>query len=218
MANGPLKWDEDTKRVYHTGVDKPVLFPMTKGKYGDGVAWNGLTKVTESPSGADETKLYANNGKYGSLRAAEDLDGTIECYTYPDEWMACDGSATIAKGVTATQQNRTPFGLAYRTLLGNDTEGTDHGYIIHLIYGATASPSSKDYETVNDSPAAITFSYEFKTTPTNVAGFKKTSLIEIDSTKVDPTKLRQFETTLYGDDSHAAKLPTPDEVMAAFSD
>lgn len=213
----PLVWDEDTKRLYETGVDRPVLYVIKNGAYSNGVAWNGLTKVTESPSGGDETKLYANNGKYGSLRAAEDFGGTIECYTYPDEWMLCDGSAEIAKGVMAAQQTRAPFGFSYRTMLANDSAGQDYGYKLHLVYGATASPSSKDFDTVNDSPEAITFSYEFTTTPVAVKGHKKTSLIVIDSTKMESTKLKLIEDKLYGTTTTAATLPMPDEIMTMIA-
>lgn len=216
MASKRLVWDADTTRLYETGVDRPVLYLYKNGSYSRGVAWNGLTKVSESPSGGDETKLYANNGKYGSLRAAEDFGGTLECYTYPDEWAACDGSAEAIKGIMVAQQTRAVFGLTYRTLIGNDTESTDHGYKIHIVYGATANPASKDYETVNDSPAAITFSYEFQTTPVIVPGYKKASFLVIDSTTVDQAKLKTFEDIIYGSESADARLPLPEEIFTHF--
>ena len=210
-----LVWDETGKRTYETGVSHGVLYVQTStGTYGKGVAWNGLTAVTESPSGAEATPLYADNIKYLELRSTEEFGATIEAYTYPDEFEKCDGSATIGTGVTIGQQTRHPFGLSYRTILGNDTENNDHGYKIHLIYGATASPSEKGYQTVNDSPEAITFSWEISTTPIDVPGFKPTSSLVIDSTKVEPTKLAEIEKLLYGDTAKEPKLPTPEEIMA----
>ena len=209
-----LVWDETGKRTYETGVSHGVLYVQTStGTYGKGVAWNGLTAVTESPSGAEATPLYADNIKYLELRSTEEFGATIEAYTYPDEFEKCDGSATIGTGVTIGQQTRHPFGLSYRTILGNDTENNDHGYKIHLIYGATASPSEKGYQTVNDSPEAITFSWEISTTPIDVPGFKPTSSLVIDSTKVEPTKLAEIEKLLYGDTATQPKLPTPEEIM-----
>lgn len=219
-----LVWDESGTKLYETGTDRGVLFPLntvTKA-YDKGVAWNGLTAVTESPSGADESALYADNVKYVSLRAAEEFGGTIEAYTYPDEFAACDGSAELATGVYAGQQKRGVFGFCYRTILGNDQDLNDHGYKLHLVYGATASPSEKAYQTVNDSPEAISFSWEFTTIPVAVEGFKPTACITIDSSKADKTKLAALETIIYGtaattgDHPTAAvepRLPLPAEVM-----
>lgn len=220
---GRLVWDADTKRLYETGVDHGVLYPKSDaGAYDKGIAWNGLTAVTESPSGAEATALYADNIKYLNLRSAEDFGGTIEAYTYPDEFMACDGSAELAPGIVVGQQARKPFGLSYRTILGNDAEGNDHGYKLHLVYGADASPSERGYQTVNDSPDAITFSWEFSTTPVAVTGFKPCACLTIDSTKVDADKLAKLEDILYGtdgDESSAtvARLPLPDEVLQILS-
>lgn len=208
-------WDNTGERTYETGVDHGVLYPIQEGGlYTKGVAWNGLTAVTESPSGAEATPLYADNIKYLNLLSAEDFGCTIEAYTYPDEFAECDGSAEIATGVYAGQQARKVFGLCYRTILGNDTDSNAHGYKLHLIYGCLASPSEKSYSTVNDSPEAITFSWEVKSTPVNVSGFKPTAVLTIDSTKVEPSKLAKLEEALYGSESTEAKLPTPDEVVA----
>lgn len=208
-------WDNTGERTYETGVDHGVLYPIQEGgQYTKGVAWNGLTAVTESPSGAEATPLYADNIKYLNLVSAEDFGCTIEAYTYPDEFAECDGSAEIATGVYAGQQARKVFGLCYRTILGNDTDSNAHGYKLHLIYGCLASPSEKSYSTVNDSPEAITFSWEVKSTPVNVSGFKPTAVLTIDSTKVEPSKLAKLEEALYGSESTEAKLPTPDEVVA----
>ena len=208
-------WDNTGERTYETGVDHGVLYPIQEGGlYTKGVAWNGLTAVTESPSGAEATPLYADNIKYLNLVSAEDFGCTIEAYTYPDEFAECDGSAEIATGVYAGQQARKVFGLCYRTILGNDTDSNAHGYKLHLIYGCLASPSEKSYSTVNDSPEAITFSWEVKSTPVNVSGFKPTAVLTIDSTKVEPSKLAKLEEALYGTESTEAKLPTPDEVVA----
>lgn len=213
-----LTWDNAGEKLYETGVDQGVLYVQdTNGTYPKGVAWNGLSSVSESPSGADESAFYADNVKYAALRAAEDYGATVEAYMYPDEWMQCDGSAELADGVFIGQQARKAFGLSYRTLIGNDTEGTAYGYKLHLIYGATASPSEKAYESVNDSPELITFSWEITTTPTAVTGHKPTSCITIDSTKVDKEKLAQLEAKLYGDSSTEASLPSPDEVAAIFA-
>ena len=212
-----LTWDDTGKRLYETGVKKGVLYPQeSDGTYPKGVAWNGLTAVTESPSGAEPTALYADDIKYLSLYSAEEFAATIEAYTYPDEFAACDGSAEISKGVTVGQQARTPFGLCYRTGIGNDTEGTKHGYKLHIIYNAVASPSEKGYNTINDSPEAITFSWEVNTTPVPVTGFDPTASITIDSTKVDKDKLAALEAKLYGSDSEEAMLPTPDEIIEMF--
>ena len=208
-------WDNAGERTYETGVDHGVLYPIQEGGlYNKGVAWNGLTAITESPSGAEATPLYADNIKYLNLLSAEDFGCTIEAYTYPDEFAECDGSAEIATGVYAGQQARKVFGLCYRTVLGNDTDSNAHGYKLHLIYGCLASPSEKSYSTVNDSPEAITFSWEVKSTPVNVSGFKPTAVLTIDSTKVEPSKLAKLEDALYGSASTEAKLPTPDEVVA----
>lgn len=208
-------WDNAGERTYETGVDHGVLYPIQEGGlYNKGVAWNGLTAITESPSGAEATPLYADNIKYLNLLSAEDFGCTIEAYTYPDEFAECDGSAEIATGVYAGQQARKVFGLCYRTVLGNDTDSNAHGYKLHLIYGCLASPSEKSYSTVNDSPEAITFSWEVKSTPVNVSGFKPTAVLTIDSTKVNAEKLAKLEEALYGSESTEAKLPTPDEVVA----
>lgn len=208
-----LVWDQTGEHFYETGVDQGVLYPYVDGAPGNGVAWNGLTAVTESPSGADATNLYADNTKYLSLRAVEEFGGTIEAYTYPDEWEACDGSATPVPGVKLTQQTRTTFGLSYRTKLGNDEKFDDYGYKIHIIYGATASPSEKAYQTINDSPEAITFSWEFETTPVAIPGFKPVAHIEIDSTKLASDKLTALEAKLYGDTSTQATLPMPADLL-----
>lgn len=224
-----LVWDADSKRLYETGVDHGVLYVKnTDGTYPKGVAWNGLTAVTESPSGAEATPLYADNIKYLNLRSAEEFGATIEAYTYPDEFGVCDGSAELAKGVQIGQQARKMFGLSYRTKVGNDTDGEDYGYKLHLIYGCDAAPSERGYQTINDSPSAITFSWTVSTTPVNVDGFKPTASLTIDSTKVDPTKLKALEDILYGSDtstfaedggtSSEARLPLPDEVASIFAD
>ena len=214
-----ITWDDTGKRLYETGTDHGVLYLLGEGgTYDTGVAWNGLTAVNESPSGAEATALYADNIKYLSLMSAEEFGGTIEAYTYPDEFNQCDGNAEPQEGVTIGQQDRAIFGLSYRTLMGNDVDGQGHGYKIHLVYGAQASPSEKAYATVNDSPEAVTFSWEFTTTPVNVTGFKPTASLVIDSTKVDPTDLQTLETALYGGDSAGTpKLPLPDEVIAMFA-
>lgn len=216
-----LVWDKTGDRLYETGVSQGVLYPQSSGTYPKGVAWNGLTTVTESPSGAEATALYADNIKYLNLFSAEEFGATIEAYTYPDEFMECDGSAQYAKGAYIGQQNRKSFGLCYKTLLGNDTDGQDHGYKLHIIYGAMASPSEKAYATVNDSPEAITFSWEVTTTPVNVTGFEPTASIVIDSTKCDATKLTALEKILYGSDeadSEEARLPLPDEIAATLGE
>lgn len=208
-----IVWDESGKRIYETGVRKGVLYLQdSQGAYTKGVAWNGLTAVTESPSGAEPTALYADDIKYLELFSAEEFGATIEAYTYPAEFEKCDGSASLGTGVTIGQQDRATFGLCYRTVLGNDVKGSEFGYKLHLIYGAKAKPSEKGYQTINDSPEAITFSWEISTTPVNVAGFKPTACVTIDSTKIDPDKLTQIETLLYGDTSAEAKLPLPDEI------
>lgn len=207
-----LIWDATGERFYETGVKQGVLYVQEAGEYPKGVAWNGLTAVTESPSGAEATALYADDTKYLNLMSTEEFGATVEAYTYPEEFEACDGSASLAKGVSIGQQKRKTFGLCYRTALGNDTDGSDYGYKLHMIYGALAAPSEKAYATINDSPEAITFSWELTTTPVNVTGHKPTASITIDSTKADKTKLEALEAILYGSDSEEARLPLPDEI------
>lgn len=221
MAKAKIVWDKTGEKLYETGVKNGVLYPQVNGAYPEGVAWNGLTAVTESPSGAEATPLYADDIKYLNLYSAEEFGATIECYTYPDEFAKCDGSAEIATGVSIGQQTRQAFGMSYKTTVGNDTEGANYGYKLHLIYGATASPSEKAYSTISDSPEAITFSYEVTTTPVNVKGFDPTASIVIDSTKVPAEKLAQLEEILYGkdptsegaEDGVAPRLPLPDEIV-----
>lgn len=213
-----ITWDNTGERLYETGVKNGVLYPIQNdGMYTKGVAWNGLTAVTESPSGAEATALYADDIKYLNLISNEEFGATIEAYTYPDEFAECDGSAALAAGVMIGQQKRKTFGLCYRTSLGNDVDGSDHGYKLHLVYGCLAAPSEKAYATINDSPEAITFSWEVSTTPVNVTGYKPTSQITIDSTKVDQAKLTALEDVLYGKDEVEPKLPMPDEVAQMFS-
>ena len=212
-----LVWDKTGERFYETGVRQGVLYPMVDGAYPKGVAWNGLTAVTESPSGAESTALYADDIKYLNLRSTEEFGATIEAYTYPKEFEECDGSAELAAGVTIGQQPRKSFGLSYRTALGNDVENENHGYKLHLLYGATASPSEKAYATISDSPEAITFSWEVTTVPVNVEGFKPTALLTIDSTKVDPAKLTALEDILYGKAEAEARLPLPDEIATLMA-
>lgn len=208
-----LVWDQDASRLYETGVSKGVLYDRgDDGLYKDGVAWNGLTGVTESPSGAEPTDLYADNMKYLSIRSAEEFGATITAYTYPDEFAIFDGSAEITKGVMIGQQARKSFGFCYQTILGNDVKLNDYGYKIHIIYGCTASPSEKAYSTVNDSPEAIEFSWELSTTPVTVEGFMPTATVVIDSTQADPTKLAALEKILYGDEENEPRLPLPDEI------
>lgn len=207
-----LVWDVVGERNYETGVSKGVLYPMVSGAYPKGVAWSGLTTVTETASGAEATPLYADNIKYLNLMSVEELGGTIEAYTAPDEFGACDGTAELTTGVSIGQQPRQTFGLAYQTILGNDTENNKHGYKIHLVYGALASPTERSYATVNDSPEAMTMSWEFSTTPVSVTGFEPTSLVVIDSTKVDAEKLAAFEAIIYGSEDQEARLPLPNEV------
>jgi hypothetical protein len=213
-----LVWDTVGEREYETGVKKGVLFVQkSDGTYENGVAWSGLTAVTESPSGAEETALYADDIKYLSLRSTEEFGATIEAYTYPEEWAVCDGSAEIAPGVMAGQQKRKSFGFSFQSTLGNDTDGNDYGYKIHLIYGATASVSERAYATINDSPEAISFSWEITTVPVEVPGYKVTACLTIDSTKVDKDKLAAFEKILYGSEEAAARLPLPSEVITMFA-
>lgn len=213
-----LIWDQVGERLYETGVDRGVLYQLDEtGAYVDGVAWNGLTTVTESPSGAESNKQYADNTVYVNLISAEEFGGTIEAFTYPDEFGQNDGTAEPAPGVSFGQQSRRPFGLAYRTLVGNDVEGQDHGYKLHLVYGAQASPSEKAYGTVNDSPEAIAFSWEFSTTPVGVADHRPVSLLTIDSTKVDPDDLATLEEILWGTADDDPRMPDPTEVLAIFT-
>lgn len=221
-----LVWDKTGDRYYETGVKNGVLYPIQPdGTYSKGVAWNGLTAVTESPSGAENTPLYADDIKYLNLVSAEEFGATVEAYTYPDEFAECDGSASIADGVMIGQQARKIFGMSYKTTVGNDVDGNSHGYKLHLIYGATASPSEKAYATINDSPEAITFSWEIATTPVNVTGFKPTASLVIDSTKANPVKLASLEEILYGKDptSEGAsdgvdpRLPLPDEIATIMA-
>lgn len=212
-----LTWDVQGERYYETGVSKGVLYPFKEGKYSKGVAWNGLTAVNESPSGAEPTPLYADNIKYLNLLSNEEFAATVEAYTYPDEFAECDGSAKLAVGISVGQQKRIPFGLSYVTKLGNDTDGQDHGYKIHLIYGALAKPSQKNYATINDNPEAITFSWELSTTPVAVPNMKPTACITIDSTKVSPENLKKIEDKLYGTETEEATLPTPAELAALIT-
>ena len=221
-----LVWDKTGERYYETGVKNGVLYPIQpNGTYSKGVAWNGLTAVTESPSGAENTPLYADDIKYLNLVSAEEFGATVEAYTYPDEFAECDGSASIADGVMIGQQARKIFGMSYKTTVGNDVDGNSHGYKLHLIYGATASPSEKAYATINDSPEAITFSWEIATTPVNVTGFKPTASLVIDSTKANPAKLASLEEILYGKDPTSEglsdgvdpRLPLPDEIATIMA-
>jgi hypothetical protein len=212
-----ITWDKTGERYYETGVEKGVLYPYKDGEYSTGVAWNGLTAVNEKPSGAEATALYADNIKYLSLMSNEDFGATIEAYTYPDEFAQCDGSAEIASGVVIGQQKRTTFGLSYITKLGNDTDGSDYGYKLHIVYGCMASPSEKGYNTINDSPEAITFSWEVSTTPVEIPGFKPSATITIDSTKCDKESLTALETILYGSETEEARLPLPEELATIFS-
>lgn len=200
-TNFKLAWDQIGEKRFETGVDRGVLYPIANGVYPKGVVWNGLTSISESPEGGDAQDFHADNIKYGSLRGAENFNGTIECYTYPDEWKGCDGRRELLPGVTVAQQNRKAFGLAYRSIIGNDTDLLDFGYTLHLVYNASASPSEKQRQTVNESPEAATMSFEFKTTPVSVTavdGLKATSHLEIDSTKVTSAQLDAIEAIIYG--------------------
>lgn len=216
-----LVWDKTGEHLYETGVDHGVLyFPDQTGAYKNGVAWNGLISVSESPSGAEATGQYADNIKYLNLISAEEFGATVEAYTYPEEFEACNGNKELVDntGVYVGQQSRSVFGFCYRTMIGNDTDGQDHGYKLHLVYGCRVSPSEKAYQTINDSPEALTFSWELSTTPVNVTGKKPTALLVIDSTKIDSTKLAKIEAKLYGDEtSTGAVLPTPDEIAEILS-
>lgn len=209
-----LVWDAIGEHFYETGVDHGVLYPQDNtGAYPKGVAWNGLTSITESPSGAEATSIYADNTKYLTLTSVEEFGATIEAYTYPKEFELCDGSAEIAAGVIIGQQSRTSFGLSYRTRIGNDVQGDALGYKLHLIYGGKATPSERGYTTVNDSPEAISFSWTLSTTPVTVNGFKPTASLTIDSTKVDAAKLTALENILYGSENTEPRLPLPDEII-----
>ena len=213
-----IVWDAVGEHIFETGVRNGVLYLKDEtGAYNTGVAWNGLTSVSESPEGAEPTDLYADDIKYLTLMSAENFKATIEAYTYPVEFEECDGSATIANGVVIGQQARKPFGLCYRTSIGNDTDGNEHGYKLHIVYGCLASPSEKQYSTINDSPEAITFSWEVSTTPVNVTGKKPTATLIIDSTKVDKSKLTALEDILYGSEAKEPRLPLPDEIATLMT-
>lgn len=213
-----LVWDQAGERLYETGVKQGVVYPQaTGGTYPAGYAWSGLTAVTESPSGAEPTAIYADDSKYLNLMSAEEFGATIEAYTYPDEFAECDGSVEIADGVTIGQQPRKAFGMCYRTVLGNDTDANDYGYKLHIIYGCLAAPTEKGYATINDSPEAITFSWEVTTTPVVITGFKPSASITIDSTKVDAAKLTALETILYGSTAEESRLPLPDEIATLMA-
>lgn len=218
MATAPLIWDQAGTKTYETGVEKGVLYVIdTAGTYPSGEAWNGLTSVAESPSGAEETKKYADNQVYASVMSAEEYESTIEAFAYPDGFKQCNGEASLATGVTIGQQARKMFGLSYRTILGNDIDGESHGYKLHLVYGLKAAPSEKNYQTVNDSPDLMSLSWKATSTPVQVTGFKPTAQLTIDSTKADPTKLAALETILYGSASAAARLPLPDEIKTMMA-
>ena len=208
-----LNWDATGERLYETGIDRGVLYPMGAAGYGNGVAWNGLISVQENPTGAEANPKYADNIKYLNLFSAEEYGCTIQAYTYPPEFGECDGTAEPVEGVSLGQQSRKLFGFCYRTLIGNDVNGQEHGYKLHLVYGAQASPSDREYQTVNDSPDAITFSWEVTTTPVNVAEYKPVSSITINSTRVDAAKLAALEKKLYGDETSEPTLPLPSEVL-----
>lgn len=208
-----LVWDKTGERLYETGVKNGVLYVYEGGTYGAGVAWNGLTAVTESPSGAEATPLYADDIKYLNLLSAEEFGATIEAYTYPEKFMECDGSAELAKGVYIGQQSRKPFGLVYKTTLGNDVANNEYGYKLHIIYNALAAPSEKAYASINDSPETVTFSWEVTTTPVEVTGHKPTASIVIDSTKVEAKALAALEKKLFGDTSEEPTLPLPDAIL-----
>lgn len=216
-----LVWDATGEKLFEAGVDHAVLYPLnSQGEYTPGVAWNGITQISETPEGAEPQNQYADNIKYLSLMSAEELKGTIQAYMYPDEWRQCDGSAELVKGVSIGQQNRKAFGLSYRTKIGNDVDELDHGYKLHLLYGAKASPSERTYETINDSPSPISFSWSYTATKVNVKDHQPTALLTIDSTKIDKTKLEALEEILYGsddEDSEDPRLPLPDEVIALLA-
>lgn len=212
-----IVWDQTGDRLYETGVKNGVLYPQVSGAYPKGVAWNGLSAVTESPSGAEATPIYADDIKYLNLMSVEEFGGTIEAYMYPDEFAACNGEANLAEGVTFGQQTRQAFGFCYRTVLGNDSEGDAHGYKLHLIYGALAAPSEKAYASINDTPEPITMSWEFTTTPVAVKDAKPTACITIDSTKCDADKLAALEAILYGSEDAEPRMPLPDEIKTLMT-
>lgn len=212
-----LVWDATGERLYETGVDRGVVYPQVSGAYPKGEAWNGLINATLTPSGAEPTPLYANNHKYLNLMSVEDLGGSIEAYTFPDAFAACNGLATLVEGVRIGQQKRSPFGFTFRNMIGNDTEDVAHGYKIHIIYGCLASPSEDSNATINNDPEAKTMSWEYTTTPVELEGFDPTSHIEIDSTKIDEAKLKALEDILYGSASEEARLPLPDELVTLFN-
>lgn len=213
-----LVWDEIGKRLYELGVKRPVLYkPNTEGKYADGVAWNGFTSVNQNPSGAESTPLFANDSKYLSLTSSEEFGATIEAYTYPKEFAECDGSAELIKGVRVGQQSRKPFGLSYVTTLGNDLLKEEYGYVIHLVYGCMAAPSSRQYETINKDPEAMKLSWELTTTPVAVEGKRPTAHLEIVSTDLEKEKLKKLEDILYGTESEAARMPLPDEIKSILA-
>lgn len=213
-----LVWDEIGKRLYELGVKRPVLYkPNTEGKYVDGVAWNGFTSVNQNPSGAESTPLFANDSKYLSLTSSEEFGATIEAYTYPKEFAECDGSAELIKGVRVGQQSRKPFGLSYVTTLGNDLLKEEYGYVIHLLYGCMAAPSSRQYETINKDPEAMKLSWELTTTPVAVEGKRPTAHLEIVSTDLEKEKLKKLEDILYGTESEAARMPLPDEIKSILA-
>ncbi|MCC8112271.1 MAG: hypothetical protein LIO74_12040 [Ruminococcus sp.] len=212
-----LTWDNTGERFYETGVDRGVLYVIQNGTYQTGVAWNGLSSVSESPSGGEASAIYADNIKYLNLISTEEFGASVEAYTYPEEFAACDGSTEIATGVIIGQQTRLHFGLCYRTIIGNDVESNDYGYKIHIVYDCLASPSEKGYSTVNDSPEAITFSWEISTTPINVEDYKAIANLIIDSTKVDADKLAALEEILYGSETTEPRLPLPDEIIELLS-
>lgn len=211
-----IVWDLMPERLFETGIDHGVLYPynVVSNEYKPGVGWNGLVSVSESPDGAEPNDQYADNIKYFSLRSAEDLNGTIEAFMYPDEWNQCDGNVEVSKGVVIGQQARKMFGLSYRTVLGNAVDGIDYGYKLHLLYGATASPSERNYETINENPEPSTLSWDYSTTPVPVTGYKPTALVTINSKTVDPVKLKALEDILYGTEEDDPRLPLPDEVIS----
>lgn len=219
-----IKWDQIGERYYKTGVDHGVLYPQKDGTYPKGVAWNGLTTVTESPSGAEDNPQYADNMKYLNLKSAEEFGLTIECFMYPDEWAACNGESELLKGLKIQQQRRNTFGFSYRTKLGNDTENEDYGFEIHMVYGCSASPSEQSNSTINDSPEAATFSYEITTTPVPISGvdpssgkpYKPTSHVVVNSTSFPVDKMQKLEAILYGDEENEPRLPLPDELKTLF--
>lgn len=212
-----LVWDKTGERLFEAGVKKVALYVQENGAYPKGVAWNGVTNVTESPSGAEASPFYANDIKYLNLMSNEEFGGSIEAYTYPDEFAACDGSAELVEGVTIGQQPRKEFGYVYQTTLGNDTEKENFGYILHLVYGALASPSEKAYASINENIEPIAFSWDITTTPVAVAGHKPTSIVKINSTKVDAEKLAALEAILYGDEDNEPRLPLPDEIATLMA-